>query len=523
MPIGFNLTRTALLTGEETTLSVNPTVTDPSYTWDIPTGFTITSGSSITTSVTIKAPATALANSATITLNAKAVNYCDASHTATITVKDCYPSTYTPVINSSVSFEDGKFHASNLQNVTFSTLPITPLRSGGTVTYEWSFGTPPSSSRSFTPSNSPAAINNIAFTTKAPGYSDDIYNLTLQVAAAGYCPFSPVSKNVVVEASKGALTGTIEISEVVAPTSEPTKPVLWIAKERPITLHAHYSAGSGEAIEELDLKFKWYWVNGSAYTSLGENDGTLENYIPPTEITNNRIRVEVYDRNGKASTAREYPYYVQNCSDNLLPGLHINVNYQCSIQGLRTSAYVMDSLDNNYIYQVTKIGGKWWLTENLRANKQSNAYKHPVYGAYYSAQLVSDLGGTEGQYCPKGWRIPTVTEWQDLNSAISTSSGETVFIGLATADMASNPSIGSIAWNSNRITNLPGSNSVGFNLIPAGVYMSSAITMSGEMASFFIRGGSQVQNYGTNTPGPGTASTTSINGTYWYTARCVND
>jgi uncharacterized protein (TIGR02145 family) len=531
MTIGFNLSRTALLVGDKTVLSVNPPsppVPGISYTWTIPAGFDIVagSGSSITPSVTIKAPATALNDPATLTLTAKATNYCEASHTATVTVKDCYPATFTPFIESiTLEVEEGVFHASNLQNVMFTTLPVTPLRSGGTVTYAWDLNAP-SSSRSFTPSNSSAATSSATFTTKAPGHSSDTYTLTLQVAADGYCPFAPVLKPVVVDPSKGALTGTIKISEAVAPTSDPTNPVLWIAKDRPVTLHAHYSAGSGEATEELALRFRWYWINGANSTLLDENDGTFI-HTPPTEVTDHIIRVEVYDLNGKASTANEYPYYVQNCSDNDLPGLHINVNYQCRVDGLRTSAYVMDSLGNNYIYQVTKIGSKWWTTENLRANKQNNAYTAYIdtYGAYYHAGLVSDLGQTDGKYCPKGWRIPTQSEWNNLNSAISSTNSELVFQGLATAKTASSPSIGDDAWNSTMISNLPGSNAVGFNLTPAGFYYNSTVTLFGLRALFFIHGGSQIQVYGntTGSPGNGTATAMPIESNWWYTARCVND
>jgi uncharacterized protein (TIGR02145 family) len=439
-------------------------------------------------------------------------------------VKECYPSTYTPVINSSATFENGMFHAPNLQTVTFSTFQVAPLRSGGTTTYAWEFDTSPSSSRSFTPSNSPAAIGNTTFVTKAPNYSADIYNLTLQVVADGYCAFTPVSRPVIVDASMGALTGTVEISEVVAPTSDPIKPVLWIAKDRPVTLHAHYSPGSGETQEELNaLTFRWWWVNGANSTFLGENDGTLKNYVPTTEVTDQRILVEVIDLNGKAATSKTYPYYVQNCGGNI-PGLHININYPCDTDGSRVSAYVIDSIGNNYIYRVTRIGNKWWLTENLRANKQNNAYTTYIdaYGAYYHSDLVTELRQTDGRYCPKGWRIPTQDEWNNLNDAISPTNGELVFKGLATAETKPSTSVGDKAWNSTYVSNLPGSNSVGFNLVPAGVYYSGNVNMSGMRALFFTYEGSDVQVYG-NLYGPGTTSTLGKDPNWWYTARCVND
>jgi uncharacterized protein (TIGR02145 family) len=334
----------------------------------------------------------------------------------------------------------------------------------------------------------------------------------------------------VVDPAQGVLTGTVEIAEVVAPVSDPTKPVLWIAKGRPITLHAHYSAGSGEVYSELDLKFKWYLIQGSQFTELGENDGPL-NYIPSVEvdeIEQSKIRVEVYDLNGKAAIAKEYPYIVQNCVDNLLPALHINTNNRCHIDGLRASAYVIDSLDDNRIYSVKKIGSKWWLTENLRADKQTNAWLgyRNQYGAYYPAvnTVIEGLGSLDGKYCPKGWRIPSKEEWDDLDNTINISNSQLVFKELAVSDTEAAPPIGSRAWNSQSITNIPGINTVGFNLIPAGIYTGSAVNASGNSASFFMLGGGQIQNYGNelNSPEPGGVFVKTINGTYWYTARCVS-
>jgi uncharacterized protein (TIGR02145 family) len=534
MNVSFNLTDSKLLTNDETTLTVNPPTAPTSgvsYEWTVPTGFGITDGSSITPSVTVKAPTTALANPATITLTAKAENYCDASYSDTVTVKDCYPSTYTPVINSSATFEGGIFHASNLQNVTFSTSPVTPLRSGGTTTYAWSFAAPPSSSsRSFTPSSSPATTDNTTFITKAPGHSTDIHNLTLQVVADGYCSFDPVSKPVVVDPSKGALTGTIEISEVIAPTSDFTKPVLWIAKNRPITLHAHYSAGSGEAIAELDLVFKWYWVNGNSSTFLGENDGTLLDYIPLTAFDDNRIRVEVHDRNGKASTGQNYPFYVQDCVYSG-PDLHVNVNWRCgTTAAFDPKVYIKDAADDK-IYQVVRIKDRWWFGENLKraAGNYIPFSSSTLTGFFYERNnsTLDDMHDpTKGAPCPVGWKIPNTSDWTNLELIDESNSPSKRFKWLANNKITTDPNnLDGALWVA--YNNRPYENRYEFSALPGGYISNNMLSLQGR-AAYFMTYGSDVWYLG-STSG---ASPNSIDGTLskitaaegdYYNIRCVRD
>jgi uncharacterized protein (TIGR02145 family) len=530
MTVDFSLSRTELLFNDKTTLSVNPPsapTSGLSYTWTIPTGFAVTEGSLTAASVTIEAPAENR-SSVPITLTAKAVNYCDATHTATVTVKECYPSTYQPVINSTATFENGMFHAPNLQTVTFSTLPIESLRSGGTTTYAWNFGISPSPSRSFTPSSSPAAIDNITFVTKAPNYSADIYNLTLQIVADGYCTFTPVSRPVIVDAAKGALTGTVKIVEAVAPTADPANPVVWIANGRPVTLHAQYEAGSGEVLSELDLRYRWYWTdeNSQNHELSGESvNGTLA-FTPSSSVNKGLIRVEVLDRNGKTGAGRSYPYTVQTCGNSSLPGLHVNVNYQCGTKNQHSTAYVIDSTGKIDIYPIISISDNtWWFMENLRKENNAHITYVNVYGAYYPESAIEDLKKIDGTYCPKGWRIPNELEWNDLNKAVSPSnSGPEIFLKLATAEVATSTSLGDKAWNSTLIENTPGVNSIGFSAIPAGYFQGTAVYYYGQKAEFFMYNG-QIQGYGLESSGPaaGTAYRLNMQSGRHYTARCVND
>ena len=534
MPVSFNLSRSELLTNEETILTVNPSVSNASYTWDIPTDFTITAGSTITHSVTIKTPDSEKVGPVPLTLKAEAVNFCPNSHSETVTVKSCYPlpSSLAPTITSNATEDNnGWIHATNLQTVRFFTVPIQPRRSGGTTTYSWDFGAPLNGGYSFTPSSSPVAINNITFETKAPLQDPDrIYTLTLQIAADGYCTISPVLKNVIVDKSNGQLTGTVKIMEAVAPKSDPNNPVVWIANGRPVTLRAQYQT---EIPEERDnLEYSWYWVdenNGHVPLSSSLSNKGILTFTPAKAGMDFLIGVSVRDLNGKQGIGKEYPYTVQNCGKSDLPSLRIDVNYPCGfINNTYATAYVIDSIGGNYTYQAVSIGNKWWLTENLRKGTTNAKTSHiNIYGAYYPATAISDMGNPDGVYCPKGWRIPNQTEWNTLNNtASSTNNGEEVFQKLAIAEAESNPGQGSSkAWNSTQVTNTVGLlDSYGLSLIPAGFYQNNTLYNNGMKAEFFMSTGG-IQGYGLqyNGPAQGTAYQVATQTERYHTVRCVND
>lgn len=91
------------------------------------------------------------------------------------------------------------------------------------------------------------------------------------------------------------------------------------------------------------------------------------------------------------------------------------------------------------VYRTVKIGGKWWMAENLRTaiyrngdpvtfysqdedtlwNTDSPAYSiHPEatekMGFLYNWAAVSNASGL----APEGWHIPTDEEWKELESAL---------------------------------------------------------------------------------------------------------
>jgi uncharacterized protein (TIGR02145 family) len=533
MDVSFNLSRAELLTNDETTLTVNPPVAPTSgvsYTWTVPTGFDITAGSSITPSVTIKAPATNLLDQAPITLTAQAVNYCPATHIRNITVVSCYPATITPPVisisNPNVTEDDnGIFHVRNFQDVTFRATAVTSLPPEKPVSYAWTIEK--QGGKAFTPSTSSAATNNTSFTTKAPVHDNGtIYTVSLQVTADGYCPFPSVDKGVVVDMSAGSLSGTVKILEAEVPASGSDKqPVLWLVKDRPVTLTAAYNYSSGEIplVGEIALAYEWFW-DGISENPISLGTGKKLSFTPGTETDSGHIIVVVSDTNGRTPTYVRYPLTVKYCAAYNLPGLHANVNYPCGSTNGYSSAYVKDTTWNGgtYIYPIRLLGSNWWFTENLRANKQNNAYTGRIdnYGAYYPFSALGALSSSlSGSYCPKGWRIPSKDEWDALNNSVAPLSTDQ-FKGLVTSNA-------STEWDSGHVTNLPnsGDNKRDFNLIPAGYYNGTKLLSTGTVAMFFIKDGSLIQQYGHTDSGEqeGIASQPGINENRWYTVRCVND
>ena len=89
-------------------------------------------------------------------------------------------------------------------------------------------------------------------------------------------------------------------------------------------------------------------------------------------------------------------------------------------------------------YQAVKLGGKWWMSENLRYGKRipsseyqkdngiteffaydNNPQNIPLHGGLYSWDEMMDYQTEKINQgiCPDGWRVPTVSDWKSINLA----------------------------------------------------------------------------------------------------------
>ena len=146
--------------------------------------------------------------------------------------------------------------------------------------------------------------------------------------------------------------------------------------------------------------------------------------------------------------------------------------------------YFTDSRDKNK-YKVVKIGSQYWFAENLRYvdsskttnlkknvrcldDKSSNCEKYGPLYTWTAAMDIKDSFATKsvgGMYlwqyqgiCPNGWKIPSVSEWDELLS----------FIDRINSDEATGTSLKSVStWDKH--DSIPGGkNRFGFNMLAGG-------------------------------------------------------
>lgn len=163
-----------------------------------------------------------------------------------------------------------------------------------------------------------------------------------------------------------------------------------------------------------------------------------------------------------------------------------------------TSSYAQSTvkdIDGN-VYNTVKIGNQLWLKENLKVTKlndgtpistsnetQKLAYpdfidiieprawvykedpkNNEKYGKLYNWYAVNT-----GKLCPKGWRIPTIKEWEDLQKFLGWKEASRM---MRTADWKGAKTIGT--------------NQSGFTALPAGFAQSGGNYFSaGEQAYFW--------------------------------------
>jgi uncharacterized protein (TIGR02145 family) len=213
-----------------------------------------------------------------------------------------------------------------------------------------------------------------------------------------------------------------------------------------------------------DLLFRWDWhgddqwdTEFSLIPSIRHSYDSCGTYL---------VRLEVLDRNGN--------------SDQVTKLIKI------------PETYIVDQRDQE-IYAIVEIGNQWWMAENLRylpevypsfvpegwSGSQKSYY---VYG--YEGNNVNNARKFSGfeEYgvlynyyaalaaCPRGWRLPSDTDWKTLESALGMSDQEIDRWGNRTDNNVGTKLKSRYRWESG-----PGTNSEKFDALPGGnfnIYLS---------------------------------------------------
>ncbi|MEZ4778329.1 MAG: FISUMP domain-containing protein [Flavobacteriaceae bacterium] len=191
---------------------------------------------------------------------------------------------------------------------------------------------------------------------------------------------------------------------------------------------------------------------------------------------------------------------LQNYDSGIFNLINSNFNSLTDIPGCRkpvisgTTANCPDTvtdIDGN-VYEVVNVGPMCWLKENLRAsryndgtpipnitndiewqntttgawsNYDNNPSNDAIYGKLYNGYVLSN----SANICPKGWRVPTIQELQDL---VNYAGGDYVSPSLRSPDL----------WNP---PGIPATNSSGFSALPSGVRNPEGWFQEGERRTNF--------------------------------------
>jgi hypothetical protein len=124
-----------------------------------------------------------------------------------------------------------------------------------------------------------------------------------------------------------------------------------------------------------------------------------------------------------------------------------------------------DNRDNQQ-YNVVTIGNKIWMADNYNYNVTGSKYYNDnsskTFGRLYSWNQINTPGFT-----PKGWRVPTL---QDYNDLITNLGGDATIVG------GKLKTTGTSVWVT---PNTSASNSSGFNGLPGGCYVNNSNGVTG--------------------------------------------
>ena len=143
-------------------------------------------------------------------------------------------------------------------------------------------------------------------------------------------------------------------------------------------------------------------------------------------------------------------------------------------------------------YNIIKIGNQWWMAENLKVTHYNNGdsipsvtnnenwgnkmngstcsyenqgYAPNVYGRLYNWYAIKD----SRNIAPKGWHIPTDSEWKEMEVYIGMKQSETNQNGYRGIGIGGKLKSDNIQWIR---PNIGANDSVGFSAIGSGLRMS---------------------------------------------------
>jgi uncharacterized protein (TIGR02145 family) len=249
--------------------------------------------------------------------------------------------------------------------------------------------------------------------------------------------------------------------------------------------------------------------NVQAYLNVGPASGSVDNQIVLSDaggfVTANwtlgsakiqRLDLDLKKANGESIGAETFTA-INTTECNLSP-----------VFGTFT-----DPRDGN-IYETVVICGRKWLAENLRYNSPGSLY-NPANPTPKNGRLYD--WNTALTACPTGWRLPTRAEWDTLE--ISQGIGvEEVLLSGARGDHAK--SLRATSWSQ-------GTNSSGFNILPAGEYSYNDYRNLGNAAVFWSSttdayDSNFIQTFGFRYFPGVTRSTRNLNHNF-LSCRCIED
>jgi len=181
----------------------------------------------------------------------------------------------------------------------------------------------------------------------------------------------------------------------------------------------------------------------------------------------------------------------------------------------QNSAIYTDTRDGQ-VYNTIQIGNLIWMSENLRYNLPGS-FENPAnteikYGRLYNWKQAQEV-------CPEGWQLPTDADWKSL---------ERIF-GMALNDLEKKyhrgKAIGTALKSAKYWIRGSGTNSSGFNALPAGYYAEYDKTFKefGESAVFWSSSGINgiYKTYRYLLADSTTIYTNESKKEYAYSCRCV--